>query len=129
MVDQARKNKYLLNNGTVRILALDRGLEQDLVITPYATGLALLISPEKAIKNLKKLYNDGVYGKFGYYEAIDFTPSRMPPNQNKQILHSYMAHHQGMIFLSCANVIFDHFLQELFEEYPYFSRIFITKTQ
>jgi hypothetical protein len=73
-------------------LGLKRGLEEDIVIAPYATMLALMIAPSKACTNLQLLANDGVVGEYGFYEAIDYTPSRVPRGSTHSIVHSYMAH-------------------------------------
>jgi cyclic beta-1,2-glucan synthetase len=50
-----------------------------LVIAPYATALALMVMPEEACANLERLADEGFMGKYGFYEAIDYTPLRVPP--------------------------------------------------
>ena len=62
-------------------LGLKRGLEEDSVIAPYATALALMVTPEKACENLEVLYENGFEGRYGFYEAIDYTPSRVQRGQ------------------------------------------------
>ncbi len=101
-------------------LGLKRGLEDDYVISPYATALALMVAPEKACKNLEKLKQNGFEGKHGFYEAVDYTPSRLPRGQNHRIVYSYMAHHQGMSLLSLAYLLLDKPMQKLFEAEPQF---------
>lgn len=96
-------------------LGLKRGLEEDSVIAPYASALALMIAPEKACKNLELLYKKGAEGRYGFYEAIDYTPSRLQLGQSSAIVYSYMAHHQGMSFLSLAYLLLDKPMQKLFE--------------
>ena len=86
-------------------LGLKRGLEEDLVIAPYASMLALMVSPQKACNNLQTLFKQGFTGEFGFYEAIDYTPSRVPRGSKNSIVRSYMVHHQGMSFLSLAHVL------------------------
>jgi len=44
----------------------------------------------------KRLIAEGAYGHYGMYEAIDYTPERIPLGEKKGIVKSYMAHHQGM---------------------------------
>jgi hypothetical protein len=83
-------------------LGLKRGLADDLVIAPYASALALMVAPEAACLNLQRLAAAGLDGRYGFYEAIDYTPSRVPRGQSNAIVRSFMAHHQGMIFLSLA---------------------------
>jgi cyclic beta-1,2-glucan synthetase len=87
-------------------LGFKRGLELDTVIAPYATALALAIYPQRATDNLKRLSELGMLNLYGMYEAIDYTPSRLPLNREFTIVRSHMAHHQGMIFVALANVLF-----------------------
>ena len=101
-------------------LGLKRGLEEDSVIAPYASALALMIEPEEACKNLEVLYKKGVEGRYGFYEAIDYTTSRLQPGQSSAIIYSFMAHHQGMSLLSLANLLLDKPMQKLFEAEPQF---------
>ncbi len=44
-------------------------------------------------------------GMYGFYEAADFTLARLAVGQEKAIVQSYMAHHQGMIMLSLVNYL------------------------
>ncbi|WP_075352377.1 GH36-type glycosyl hydrolase domain-containing protein [Algoriphagus marinus] len=101
-------------------LGLKRGLEEDFVIAPYASALALMVAPEKACKNLELLKKQGFEGRYGFYEAIDYTPSRLPRGQNHAIVYSFMAHHQGMSLLSLAYFLLDKPMQRLFEAEPQF---------
>lgn len=95
-------------------LGLKRGLEEDLVIAPYATMLALMVAPKKAATNLKLLSQEGFEGEYGFFEAIDYTKNRLPRGENHVIIHSYMAHHQGMGFLSFAYVLLNKPMQKRF---------------
>jgi cyclic beta-1,2-glucan synthetase len=95
-------------------LGFKRGLAGDLVIAPYASALALMIAPEEACENLQRISAAGFEGKFGLYEAIDYTPARVPPGERYAIVRSYMAHHQGMTFLALAYLLLDRPLQKLF---------------
>lgn len=81
-------------------LGLKRGLGQDLVIAPYASMMALMVAPEAACQNLQRLTALGFGGDFGLYEAIDYTPARVPHGQECVVVRSFMAHHQGMGLLS-----------------------------
>ncbi|MEP7232348.1 MAG: glucoamylase family protein [Ginsengibacter sp.] len=101
-------------------LGLKRGLEEDSVIAPYASALALMITPQKACKNLELLSEKGFEGRHGFYEAIDYTPSRVPRGQTYAIVYSFMAHHQGMSLLSLAYLLLDKPMQKLFESEPQF---------
>ena len=62
----------------------------------------------------------GFEGKFGFYEAIDYTPSRLPRGQSSAVVRSFMAHHQGMSFLSLAYLLLDQPMQKRFESDPLF---------
>ena len=84
---------------------LKRDLADDLVIAPYASALALMVAPEEACLNLQRLAAEGAEGKYGFYEAIDYTPSRVPRGKTSAVVHSFMAHHQGMSFLSLAYLL------------------------
>ncbi|WP_339703020.1 glucoamylase family protein [Algoriphagus aquimarinus] len=95
-------------------LGLKRGLEDDLVIAPYATMLALMVSPKNATSNLKLLTELGFEGEYGFYEAIDYTQTRVPRGENHVVINSYMAHHQGMGFLSIAYVLVNKPMQNRF---------------
>ena len=101
-------------------LGLKRGLAEDLVIAPYASALALMVAPEEACLNLEQLTAAGFEGKFGFYEAIDYTPSRLPRGQSSAVVRSFMAHHQGMSFLSLAYLLLDRPMQKRFESDPLF---------
>lgn len=76
-------------------LGLRRGLADDMVVAPYATLLALLVYPQKACENLLRLEQSGAHGEYGFYEALDYTPSRLATGQLYAVVQSWMAHHQG----------------------------------
>jgi cellobiose phosphorylase len=101
-------------------LGLKRGLAEDLVIAPYASALALMVEPEFACLNLQRLAAEGLAGKFGFYEAVDYTASRLPRGQSSAVIRSFMAHHQGMVFLSLAYVLLDRPMQKRFASDPMF---------
>ena len=89
----------------VPALGLKRADEEKLVVAPYATLLALSLAPQQTVANLRRLAALGLLGDYGYYEAMDF--SRQPNRQGKRgvIVEAYMAHHQGMAFLSLVNFL------------------------
>ena len=101
-------------------LGLKRGLAEDLVVAPYASALALMVAPEAACLNLQRLSADGLAGRFGLFEAIDYTPARVPRGQVSAIVRSFMAHHQGMILLSLAHLLLARPMQKRFESDPLF---------
>lgn len=99
-------------------LGLKRGLSKDLVISPYSTALATLISPKAAMKNFRHLMKEGALARFGFYEAIDYTPERLPPNQNFTLIRAFMAHHQGMILVALNNLVHSNVMQNRFHAEP-----------
>jgi len=86
-------------------LGLKRGLEDDLVVAPYATALALLVNPAESIKNLKRLVKAGMYGRMGFYESLDYTRQEERRGGKGVIVYTYMAHHQGMSLMALNNVL------------------------
>ncbi len=99
-------------------LGLKRGLAEDLVIAPYATVMSLMVEPEAAMRNLERLAADGRLGIYGFYEAIDYTPSRLPRGATSVTIRSFMAHHQGMSLLSLAYLLLDRPMQRRFISDP-----------
>ena len=95
-------------------LGLKRGLAEDQVVAPYATALALMVAPEAACQNLQRLATAGAEGRFGLHEAIDYTPTRQRRGETHAVLHSYMAHHQGMSLLALDALLRDHPMQRRF---------------
>ncbi|TDK33700.1 glycoside hydrolase family 94 protein [Luteimonas terrae] len=101
-------------------LGLKRGLAEDLVIAPYATMMALMVAPEAATQNLQRLEADGFTGRFGFFEAIDYTASRLPRGQHHAVIRSFMAHHQGMGFLALDHLLREQPMQKRFVSDPEF---------
>ncbi len=89
----------------VQHLALKRNMNQELVLAPYASFLALLVAPESATKNLRRLRDLGVEGKYGFYEAVDYTGLRQVNPGGFEVVRTYMVHHLGMSLLSVTNVL------------------------
>ena len=96
-------------------LGVRPGLTENLVIAPYASVMALMVFPEKACENLQEMSGEGYEGRYGFYEAVDFTPSRLPHGLSKIIIQSFMTHHQGMALLSLAYLLLDRKMQKRFE--------------
>jgi len=99
-------------------LGFKRGLGDDLVIAPYATALALTVLPREACSNLQRLASEGFLGDYGFYEAIDYTPARVPRGKQHAIVRAFMAHHQGMSLLAFAHVLLDQPMQRRFMSDP-----------
>ncbi|HRK77134.1 MAG TPA: glucoamylase family protein [Thiobacillus sp.] len=99
-------------------LGFKRGLGDDLVIAPYASALALTVMPQEACRNLLMLADQGFRGNYGFFEAIDYTPSRVPRGKNHAIVRAFMAHHQGMSLLAFEHVLLDQPMQRRFMSVP-----------
>lgn len=99
-------------------LGFKRGLEDDIVISPYASLLALPMSPQAVMKNLQQLCDLDMYGDYGFYEAIDFTKARLSLGQKNARVRSFMVHHQGMILLSLANTLEEEVMVRRFHADP-----------
>ena len=99
-------------------LGFKRGLADDLVIAPYASLLALSIRPKAVLRNITELTERQMLGRYGFYESIDYTRSRLPSGQKEGIIRSYMAHHQGMILLSLVNYLHDEVMIDRFHAAP-----------
>ena len=99
-------------------LGFKRGLGDDLVIAPYATALALTVLPQAACRNLQVLAEEGFLGACGFYEAVDYTPSRVPRGKNYAIVRTFMAHHQGMSLLAFEHVLLKKPMQRRFMSLP-----------
>jgi cyclic beta-1,2-glucan synthetase len=99
-------------------LGLKRGLFEDVVVAPYATALAAMVDPLAALDNFVRLEKAGARGVYGFYDALDYTPSRLPEETRVAVVRAYMAHHQGMTIVSMGNVVHDGATQRRFHSHP-----------
>ena len=106
---------YQYNPFGVPGLGFKRGLGEDLVISPYSSAMGLMVAPHDAYENLLVLKKEGFEGKFGFYEAIDYTRARLSRKQTKSVVSSFMAHHQGMSLLSISHFLLGQPMQQRFE--------------
>ncbi len=109
---------YQYSNFGVPGLGLKRGLVDDFVVAPYATALAAMAQPHAAIANFARLDREGAMGRFGYYDALDFTASRLPLGRTVAIVRNFMAHHQGMTIVALANTVFGGVMCDRFHAEP-----------
>ncbi|MBD3584905.1 glycosyl transferase [Salinimonas sp. HHU 13199] len=109
---------YQYSNFGVPGLGLKRGLAEDRVIAPYASGLATMIQPKAACKNYRRIADLGGRGRFGFYEALDFTISRLPANTTTCIVRNFMAHHQGMTIVAIFNALHGGLMRNRFHREP-----------
>jgi cyclic beta-1,2-glucan synthetase len=105
---------YQYSNFGVPGLGLKRGLRENAVIAPYATALAAMVDPEAATRNFERLEATGALGRFGFYEALDYTQARVPAGSTVAIVRAFMAHHQGMTIVALANALLDGQMRERF---------------
>ncbi|CAN5630088.1 glucoamylase family protein [soil metagenome] len=109
---------YQYSNFGVPGLGLKRGLADNVVIAPYATGLAAMIDPQAAARNFARLDEMGASGRYGFYEALDYNEARRPAGKAVAIVRSFMAHHQGMTIVAIANVLQGGQMRERFHREP-----------
>ncbi|MDQ6422207.1 glucoamylase family protein [Paenibacillus sp. LHD-117] len=95
-------------------LGFKRGLEQDLVLAPYATIMALPYARVEGMNALNQMEKMGGRGRYGYYEALDFTSRRLKQDGKHAVIQSFMAHHQGMSMLTLANLLLPHSMIDRF---------------
>ena len=95
-------------------LRLKRENEDTLVISPYSSFLMLKMAPNCVMDNLKGIKKRGMYGKYGFYEALDCSVKR---TAGCAIVKSYMTHHIGMSIVSAINLIYsDLFIKRFFKD-------------
>jgi cyclic beta-1,2-glucan glucanotransferase len=109
---------YQYSNFGVPGLGLKRGLSENAVVAPYATALAAMVDPARAATNFARLTTVGALGRYGYYEALDYTRSRLPDGAEFAIVRAYMAHHQGMTVVAIANVLLGGIMRDRFHAEP-----------
>ena len=97
-------------------LGLKRGLEDDIVVSSYGTILAISDVPNEVVQNLKILEKEGMKGKYGFYESIDYTPERLEKGKKSEPVKTYMAHHQALILLSLNNYFNNQIFQKRFSQ-------------
>jgi cyclic beta-1,2-glucan synthetase len=116
--DAALNYKYKAHG--VQSLALKRGMERETVVSPYSTFLALPFDLNGAVTNLKRLRNLNMEGRYGFYEAVDFTPSRLD-SKKYEIVKCFMVHHLGMSLLAVDNALNRNIMQKRFMRDPVMS--------
>ncbi len=99
-------------------LGLKRGLAKDLVVAPYATALAVMVRPQQAADNFRRLADEGAAGIHGFYEAIDYTADRLPPKKRLVVVKCFMAHHQGMSLIALVNCLLGNPMPRRFRAEP-----------
>jgi cyclic beta-1,2-glucan synthetase len=109
---------YQYSNFGVPGLGLKRGLAENKVIAPYATALATMVDPVAACANFDRLQQAGALADYGFFEAIDYTRSRLPEGADMALVQSFMAHHQGMTIVAIANTLQQGLMRHRFHREP-----------
>ncbi|OGA93175.1 MAG: hypothetical protein A3G27_01320 [Betaproteobacteria bacterium RIFCSPLOWO2_12_FULL_66_14] len=109
---------YQYSNFGVPGLGLKRGLGENAVVAPYATALATMVDPGAAARNFARLAALGALGRYGFYEALDYTRARLPEGKDFAIVRAFMAHHQGMTVVALANSLLDGVMRARFHAEP-----------
>ncbi len=109
---------YQYSNFGIPGLGLKRGLGENQVIAPYATALAAMVDPRAACANLARLAKVGAQGRYGFYEALDYSPVRVPEGEDVVIVRAFMAHHQGMTIVAIADALLDGVMRARFHAEP-----------
>ena len=109
---------YQYSNFGVPGLGLRRGLGDATVVAPYATALAAMVDPAAALQNFRRLESFGATGRYGFYEALDFTRSRLRDHVPFSVVGAFMAHHQGMSIVAIANVVLEGVMRSRFHALP-----------
>ena len=109
---------YQYSNFGVPDLGFKIGLDDEFVVAPYATVIAAMIDARAAIENLDRLAVDGAAGRYGFYEALDYTPGRVPEGKSVSVVRAFMAHHQGMSIVAIANAVLGGIMRARFHADP-----------
>jgi hypothetical protein len=80
-------------------------------VTPHAAALALSVTPDAAVANLRRLIDlYPIYGEYGLYDSID--------PRSSEVAQAYLALDQSMILIAIANHLKDHCIQHYFASDP-----------
>ncbi len=96
----------------VQKLGLSRGLDKETVISPYSSFLTLETAPNFSVSNLSRLEKMGVFGKYGFFEAADYTGGRV--KDGFACVKSFMVHHLGMSMAASVNALKSDCMQKRF---------------
>ncbi len=104
----------------VPCLGLSVSREKALVISPYSSCLALQIDPPGSVRNLLVMAKRKWLAEYGFYESIDFhsSASGRYSARNYEVVHCWMAHHQGMSLVALCNLLNDSPFQRWFHAEP-----------
>ena len=109
---------YQYSSFGVPDIGYKRGLSENTVIAPYASGLAAMIDPAAVVRNYDRMTGLGARGFYGWYEALDYTRARLLEGAEFVIIRAYMAHHQAMTLVAIANALSDGAMRARFHAEP-----------
>jgi cyclic beta-1,2-glucan synthetase len=109
---------YQYSSFGIPSLSLKRGIGLSTVIAPYATALAAMVDPTAAAANFRRLAAAGGRGRYGWYEALDYTKARLPEGATVAVVRAYMAHHQGMSIVAIADALCHGAMRRRFHAEP-----------
>ena len=106
--------RYQFGRFGVPAAALARRAGEELVAAPYAAMLALPVAPMPALANLERMAQEGLAGDYGFYDAVDHTPGRLPHGERRHVVRTYAARHQGMGLLALLQLLHEAPMQRRF---------------
>ncbi len=109
---------YQYSSFGIPALGLKRGISASTVIAPYATALAAMVDPAAAAANFARLGQAGGCGRYGWYEALDYTRTNVPEGAEFAVIRAFMAHHQGMSVVAIADALGDGAMWRRFHAEP-----------
>jgi len=110
--------RYQTGRFGIPAASLERSLDAGLVAAPHAAMLALPVAPAPALANLERMAQEGLAGGYGFYDAIDYTPGRLPHGERRHVVRTVAARHQGMGLLALLHTLQDGPMQRRFVHDP-----------
>jgi hypothetical protein len=92
----------------------DHMVADRMVVAPYSSMLALMVEPGEATANLRFLAARGCLSRYGFCESIEYSSGGNGP----ELIHCFMAHHQGMALAALDNALLGERMQERFHADP-----------
>ncbi|MFA7252834.1 MAG: glucoamylase family protein [Candidatus Paceibacterota bacterium] len=100
-------------------LGFRRDLKDYLVAAPYTTLMSLSFKPKQALKNIRSLIRENLLGRYGFYDAIDYTEKlKDQANSKGTVAKIYYAHHQGFSLQALSNELNQDRIRSLFMSDP-----------
>jgi hypothetical protein len=88
------------------------------VVTPHAAALALAVTPQAALADLRALAQRyPIYGEYGFYDAVEPVAGT--------VAYRYLALDQSMLFIALANHLADHCIQKHFAADPIAQKVLL----